>query len=529
MFYTEVYRARAHSARSTCRRVRREETIMGHDRGFEESLDVLVERVLDARRAVAALQAEEARILAAALDLALSRMDARSSRAGSDLPVREVSAELAAAMRLSDRTVQGRLGDAATLVERFAATLAAWERGVIDAGHVSAILDTGVLIVDDDRRARFEEVVLAAAQVESPARLRATAKAVAAAIDPEAVGDALRAAPARRGVRLSDLGDGLTRLIADVPAVLGHAILDRLTQQARAVRDGAGDDAAPGAGEAPDRTVSRTATAQGSADADDLPGTAECDGATPTTFDGHRLAREADCTTGAALAADALAGDGESVDADTRTIDQLRADILCDVLLSGAPVAHGDGLGAIAGHVQVTIPATSLVGTDDRPGLLGGYGPVDAETARRLAATTPGCDRLFTDPFTGAVLAVDRYRWNRDLERFLRARDEHCRFPGCRRTARRCDVDHTIDAAWGGPTRDANLAHLCRRHHTLKHASAWAVKQRPGGVLEWRSPTCRTYLDRPPSVVRFVPDAPTMRKEICEPPGDRLSGDPPPF
>jgi aspartyl-tRNA(Asn)/glutamyl-tRNA(Gln) amidotransferase subunit C len=52
-----------------------------------------------------------------------------------------VSAELGAAMRVSDRTVQGRMGDAAILRERFPATLAAWRAGRIDAGHVSVILD----------------------------------------------------------------------------------------------------------------------------------------------------------------------------------------------------------------------------------------------------------------------------------------------------------------------------------------------------------------------------------------------------
>ena len=38
-----------------------------------------------------------------------------------------------------------------------------------------------------------------------------------------------------------------------------------------------------------------------------------------------------------------------------------------------------------------------------------------------------------TSPVTGAVLAVDRYRPGAALDRFLAARDEHCRFPGCRR------------------------------------------------------------------------------------------------
>ena len=32
----------------------------------------------------------------------------------------------------------------------------------------------------------------------------------------------------------------------------------------------------------------------------------------------------------------------------------------------------------------------------------------------------------------------------------------------------------------------------------LKHHSPWHVDQTSGGVLEWTSPTGRTYIDRPP-------------------------------
>ena len=71
---------------------------------------------------------------------------------------------------------------------------------------------------------------------------------------------------------------------------------------------------------------------------------------------------------------------------------------------------------------------------------------------------------------------------------------------------RRSDVDHTIDRQYGGPTATGNLAHVCRRHHTLKHHSPWTVTQRAGGVLEWTSPTGRVYPDHPTSGVAFSTD-----------------------
>ena len=64
----------------------------------------------------------------------------------------------------------------------------------------------------------------------------------------------------------------------------------------------------------------------------------------------------------------------------------------------------------------------------------------------------------------------------------------------------RCDIDHTIDAAKGGETSRHNNAHLCRRHHVLKHATPWRVRQLPRGILEWTSPTGRIYTDHPPAI-----------------------------
>ncbi len=432
------------------------------------ALGRLVDEVSTNRAAIAALQAREARLLASGADLIAQRIEDRRRaglRSHSDLPLREVSAELGAALRVSDRAIQGRIGDAATLVNRFSVTLAAWERGEVDQGHVAAILDAGAGIGDDGLRARFEERALAVAEDESANRLRSIARTLAAHIDPEGVDERMLEGRSRRRVRIADLGDGMARLSADLPATLAYAIEDRLTQLARAVHGSSSPACSSEAVEA--------------------------------IYDAPPIS---DHTI------------------DDRTMDQLRADILCDVLLAGAPVAHGDGLSAITAHVQITVPALTLAGRDDGPALLAGAGPIDLETARRLAAGAPGWDRVLTDPFTGAVLAVDRYRPSASIVRFLAARDEHCRFPGCRRAAHRCDIDHTVDAALGGATAEDNLAHFCRRHHTLKHETAWNVRQLGGGVLEWTSPTGRRYDDRPPSTVRFVPSS-------------RLSvdDDPPPF
>jgi len=154
--------------------------------------------------------------------------------------------------------------------------------------------------------------------------------------------------------------------------------------------------------------------------------------------------------------------------------------------------------------VLVTVPVLTLLGSSEEPANLEGYGPIDAETARWLAARAPSFMRLLTHPETGVVLSLGRTRYAvpRDLRTWLRVRDGTCRFPGCSRAARVCEVDHTDDWQFGGETRHDNLAHLCKSHHHLKHHTGWVVEQRGGGVLEWTSPLGKKYLVDPDIEIR---------------------------
>ncbi|MET0736569.1 MAG: DUF222 domain-containing protein [Microbacterium sp.] len=468
---------------------------MEHEQGTSASLsplwvelDALVEEVAAARVAVAAAQAHEAEVLARAVGLVEARTADRRRQGltiGNDLPLREVSAELGAAMRVGDRTVQRRIDDAHTLVTRFSATFDAWRSGWIDRGHVSTIVDEGVAIADDERCARYEERVLDVARVESAGRLREIARVIAARVDPEA--SALRRAAAirTRGVRQCDLPDGMGRVQGDFAAPIAHAIMDRSTQQALIVQ---------------------AAEAQARRD-----------------------------------------GDGDiDPDQPVRTLDEIRADVMADLLLTGIPTGHhdanGDPLTGIRGEIHLTIPVSAAAGLDDEPTLLAGHGPVDSELARRMMAASSAWNRVLIDLPTGLPVAVDRYRPSAELQRFLDFRDERCRFPGCSMRAWHCDGDHTVDAATGGATCEGNLAALCRRHHVLKHSSPWTVEQLGVGRLQWISPTGRVYTDEPPAALRFVPTPEptfsipsaaslalvkrTVGTRAGHPPDD---GDPPPF
>ena len=427
-------------------------------------VDAVVDELAELQRRRAALHAEEAGILARAVEIAREQDDAPGPSEMRDIPMRSMAAQIGAALRVSDRTVQRHLSDAIVLTTRFSATHAALAAGRISVAHARVVVEHGQPIEEDDARAAYEAAVLEIARRETPGRLRPAARLLAARLHPVPLGERHAEAAKRRSVWVRDLEDGMAELIATLPAHLAHGIRDRLDRYARGTID---------ARRSTPRSTLRSRDAGG-----ELP-------------DGMLLDEPAVC--------------------DRRGIDEIRADVFADLLLTGhatpevsnASIPEGE---AIVAHVQLTVPVLTVLGADATPAELTGHAPVDTATALRLAASAPGWDRVLTHPVTGTVLAVDRYRPSDQLKRALRVRDEHCRFPGCRIPVRRCDIDHTTAREHDGPTELGNLAHLCRRHHTLKHHSAWRVRQTADGFLHWTSPTGRPHPDRPARTLVFTPD-----------------------
>ena len=95
------------------------------------------------------------------------------------------------------------------------------------------------------------------------------------------------------------------------------------------------------------------------------------------------------------------------------------------------------------------------------------------------------------------------YTPSQALADFVRCRDLTCRFPGCDQPATRCDLDHTVPHADGGPTHASNLKTLCRRHHLLKTFWGWRDRQLPDGTVIWTSPAGQTYVTTPGSALLF--------------------------
>ena len=204
---------------------------------------------------------------------------------------------------------------------------------------------------------------------------------------------------------------------------------------------------------------------------------------------------------------------------------------------SGSP---GTGLAALTGTVHLTVPASTWLGLADLPGEAAGLGPLDAWTSRDLAARLAagpgtrwhvtllrpdGTAAAHASPRAGPGPPADpaacrawltrlRYTWVEagpcahrcgvpayrpaaPASNVVRARNRTCAFPGCRRPAAACDLDHTIPWDQGGPTCPCNLAPLCRRHHRTKQAPGWTLTQPEPGTLEWTAPHGRRYTVRP--------------------------------
>ena len=202
---------------------------------------------------------------------------------------------------------------------------------------------------------------------------------------------------------------------------------------------------------------------------------------------------------------------------DHRTRAQRVLDAAAELLLAGVRTDRDgepiEGDSAIVPRVLVTVPVLTLLGHTDEPAELDGYGPIDADTARRLAAHAPSFQRILTHPETGAFLSYSRttYRVPADLAGYLRTRDGTCRFPGCGRRATGCDIDHTTDWGRDGHTRHDNLAHLCRKHHRLKHGTRWRMSQDAHGVIRWTSPAGREHTTHPENPF-VVPSASRLRQ-----------------
>ncbi|MWV51257.1 DUF222 domain-containing protein [Rathayibacter sp. VKM Ac-2803] len=203
---------------------------------------------------------------------------------------------------------------------------------------------------------------------------------------------------------------------------------------------------------------------------------------------------------------------GDDLTGEDRTLAQLRADALADLLCEGdvlgtTPVSDENDapptfVPGVQAEVRLTLAATTATGLDDASADLDGYGLVPADIARELVGVGASFTRVLTEPDTGAVASVGRtHRVPPPQMRLaLQLRDQTCRFPGCTRPASTAEADHTVEWRNGGETSLENLASLCTAHHHVRHGDRWTYVLRPDGAAEWTTPTGRRVTTRPPAL-----------------------------
>lgn len=89
------------------------------------------------------------------------------------------------------------------------------------------------------------------------------------------------------------------------------------------------------------------------------------------------------------------------------------------------------------------------------------------------------------------------------MTRFVQLRDRTCQFPGCRRRATRCEVDHLNHWSRSKNTSPENLICLCSTHHHLKHEAGWTLTRDTHHATHWTNPAGQTHTRPPPEPPPF--------------------------
>ncbi len=456
----------------------------------------------------------------AAAVLALAgRRAAQSQDIGTERLSEHVGDELAAALTLTGRSA-GRLLSLSRGLGRLPAVHAALERGEIDWAKACVFVDELGALDSDELAREIAGRLLgrAGAGGWTTGQLRARLRQAVLAADPDAAVRRRREARADADVQCWDEASGNAAMAGrELPPAQVIAAMARLTALARWLHD---RGAAGTMGQL--RAAAFTALLAGRPVESLLPGLTGRSASAPAGASAPAAGcASADATGPASSAAAAGASPLSAGPADAGRTD-------AGPLLAGS----GSGWPVVSGTVHLTMPLSAWLG-GGQPGEVAGHGPVDAPVSRELAAqigpaarwclTVTGADGravahacarsgpaagepvlrwaaglrarlklLETSPCSHALESAS-YQPPAALRHLVCVRQRTCCYPGCRRPAVRCDLDHTLAFGKGGRTCMCNLAPCCRRHHRAKQAPGWHLEQPRPGQMTWRTPSGRTY------------------------------------
>lgn len=349
--------------------------------------------------------------------------------------------DISTALRLSPNTAQSRIDVARTLSNHLPATCTALANGEISASHATLIAreasDALIRGVSPEVLPAIEAKALAHCEFHTAAQVGKKMKTLFAKFAPEVFEERAVIARDTRSVRVYPEGDGMSTLIALLPAEDAQTVLMAINKML--------DIESASLSEFSDNERESAKTRAGHEDA--------------------------------------------------RSIDMKRADALTSI--SAEFLSRLDEVGPQRKRpvtLNLTMDLPTLLGLANNPAQLLGHGPIPAVVGRKLAADAKW-RKFITDPTTGNLIDMgrDSYVPSQYLVDFLTARDQICRFPGCSQPARVGDIDHAIPWDEGGATDRANLGFLCRRHHRLKTHGNWKLISHSDGSCTWTSPTGKEY------------------------------------
>lgn len=353
--------------------------------------------------------------------------------------------DVATALRLSPSTAQMRIDVARTLSNHLPATCDALATGLISSSHATLIArETADALkrgVSPDILNSIEAKAITFSEFHTPAQVGRKLRTLFAQYSPEEFEVAHERARDSRSVRIFPESDGMSTLIALLPAEEAQTVYLAINAMIEYQ------------------------------DSHNLPPHLNASEELPSPS--HESSESTNSLTMEMKRADALAA----------IASDFLGRISADYLPHRRPVS-----------INLTMDLPTMLGLAQNPAQLSGFGPIPASIARRLAAD--GKWRKFiTDPATGNLLDCGResYLPSQPLIDFLTARDRICRFPSCSQPARISDIDHAQSWESGGATNIENLGFLCRRHHRMKTHGGWKLESNRDGSCTWTSPLGKKF------------------------------------
>ncbi len=416
--------------------------------------------------------------------------------------------DISAALRMSGNSAQFKIDIARSLINTLPNTCSALATGEISPAHANVIARETAAAIREGLPAeaieRIEESAIAHAEFHTPAQVGNKVRTMLAQVAPKEFEEIVVRARETRKVSMYRESDGMATVVAILPAEDAQTVMSAIENFV--IRANRRDEEARN--HAAKAEIIR-ATFLGRA---------------PSNYDSVKRRSGAGVSgagvSGAGVSGAGVSGAGVSGDQikmtaeeeaafaheyvpDFRTMDMKRADALSEIAGIAVSLSEDEAKSHRRSvSVNVTIDLPTLLGLNENPGQLAGYGVLPAQIMRALAGEGKW-RRFITDPNTGTLLDYgrDSYQPPQDLVDYLIARDRTCRFPGCRQSAARADIDHA--EAWedGGETSAANLGALCRRHHRMKTHGGWKLTSNEDGSCNWESPDGHRY---------FVPARPVM-------------------